>query len=66
MRRQGNKSQTKEQGKITERELNKMEISNTFDREVKIMVTEILTGLEERVEDLSGTLNKETENINTQ
>ena len=35
-----------------------MEISNVPDRELKIKIIMILTGLEKRVEDLSETLNK--------
>ena len=53
----------KEQDKITARKLNEMEISNMHDRESKVMVIKILTGLEKRVEDLSENLNKEIENI---
>ena len=34
----------KEQGKITARELNETEISNTSDREFKVVVIKILTG----------------------
>ena len=36
------------------------------DREFKVMIINILTGLEKRVEDISGTLIKEIENINKQ
>ena len=42
-----------------------MDISNILDREFKVVVIKILTGLEKRVEDLSETLNKEIENIKT-
>lgn len=45
-------SQMKAQGKITTTELNKSEISNMPDRECKVMVITILTGLEKRMEDL--------------
>lgn len=51
----------KGQGEITAREVNEMEISNIPDREFQVMVMELLTGLEERMEDLSET-NKEMEN----
>lgn len=37
-KRQKNMSQTKEQDKVTEKELNKMEISNMSDEEFKAMV----------------------------
>ena len=52
-------SQMKEQDKITVRELNEMALSNMPDREFKVMVIKILTGLEKRVEDISETLNNE-------
>ena len=56
-------SQMKEQDKTTARELNEMEINNMPDREFKVMVIKIFSGLEKRAEDLSETLNKEIENI---
>jgi len=59
MRRQRNMSQMKEQDKITARDLNEMEINNVPDREFKEMIIKILTGLEERMEDISETLNDE-------
>ena len=40
-----------------------MEIGNMPNREFKVMVIKILTGLEKRVAYLSETLNNETENI---
>ena len=40
-----------------------MEIGNMPNREFKVMVIKILTGLEKRVEGLSEALNKEVENI---
>ena len=56
-------SQMKEQDNFTARDLSKMKISNMPDREFKVMVIKILTGLEKRVAYLSETLNNETENI---
>ena len=53
----------KEKDKITARELNNMETSNMPGRDFKVMFMKIFTGLEIRVEDLSETCNKETENI---
>jgi len=53
----------KKQDKITARDLNKTETSNTPDREFEVMVIRILMGLERRVEDVSETLNIELENI---
>ena len=55
----------KKKNKITGRELNETDISNTPEREFKVMVIKILPGLEKRVEDLSKTLNKDIENIKT-
>ena len=46
MRKQRYMSQMKEQDKITARELNEMEISYMSDREFKLMIIKILTGLE--------------------
>ena len=62
MRRQRNLSQMKEQDKATARELSKIDISNTPDREFKAMIIRILTRLEKRGEDMSGTLNTEVRN----
>ena len=50
MRKQRNIPQMKDQGKITTTDLNKMEISNMTDRELRVMVIKILHGLEKRVE----------------
>ena len=47
MKRQKNMSQMKEWDKITERDLNKTKINNIPDREFKVMVLKILTGLKE-------------------
>ena len=49
----------KEQDKITARDLSKMEVSNIPDREFKLMIIKILTGLEKGVQDISETLDKE-------
>ena len=40
----------KEQDKTTARDLSKVDISNMFDREFKIIVIRILTGLEKSKE----------------
>ena len=56
-------SQMKEQDRITARNLSEMDISSMPDREFKVMIIMILTGLEKRVEDISEALNKGTENI---
>ena len=53
----------KEEDKITARDLSEMEIINMHDRELKVVIIEIFTGLEKRVEDLTETLNREIENI---
>ena len=53
----------KEQDRITARNLSEMDISSMPDREFKVMIIMILTGLEKRVEDISEALNKGTENI---
>ena len=37
-----------------------MNISNIPDRELKVITIKILSGFEKRVEEISGTLNKET------
>jgi len=52
----------KQQDKITAKELYRTEISNMPDREFKVMIIKIVTGLEERVEDFSETLSTEIKN----
>ena len=47
MRRQRNMAQMKEQVKTSEKELNKMEISNLSDKEFKTLVTRMLKELSE-------------------
>ena len=56
-------SQIKEQDTIRARELSKTEISYMPDREFEVMAIKIFIGFEKSVENLSETLNKETENI---
>lgn len=50
-----------EQDKTSEIKLNEMEISNMPKKAFKVMVTNMLTGLEERMEEQS--FNKKMENI---
>ena len=52
-------SQMKEWDKITGRELCEKEISNIPDREFKVVVIKMLTGLQKRIEDLNKTLNRD-------
>lgn len=59
MRGQTNMSQIKEQDKIGAREQNKMEISKIPESKFKVMIIEILSGLEKRLESLSKIHNKE-------
>jgi len=59
MRKQRNMSQIKEQNKITVRGISKTKMNKMPDRKFKVMIIKILTGLEERVEDISETLKKE-------
>ena len=44
------------------RDLSETHIRNTPDREFKTMIKKALTGLEERMEDMSDTLNTDTRN----
>lgn len=62
MRRQRYVLQTKERDKISEKELNAMEISNLPDKEFKVLVIKMLTELRERMDELSENVNKEIEN----
>ena len=55
-------SQMKEQDKITARDLCEMDVSNMADREFKVMVIKILTGLKNRVENISETLKERRKN----
>ena len=59
MRTERNISQMKKQDKITAKYLSEMEISHMPEREVKVMIINILTGLKKRVEDISETLKRE-------
>ena len=55
----------KEQIKILEKELNKMETSNLSDAETKILVTNMFNGLRGRIDVLNENFNKEIRNIKT-
>ena len=59
MRRQRNVFQSKEQDKTSEKELNKTEISNPPDKELKVMVIKMLTKFRRRMDKHSETFNKE-------
>ena len=48
-----------EKDKITARDLNEMDISNMPEREFKVMIIKIFTGLEKGLEDLSKALNRD-------
>lgn len=48
----------KKEDKATARGLSKTDISNMFDREFKVMIIKIRTGLEKRVENISETLKR--------
>lgn len=52
-------SQIKEQGSTTARDLCETDKNNMPDRGLKVMIIKLLTGLQERVEDISETLDKE-------
>ena len=54
--------QMKEQDKIKPGDLSKTEISNMSDTEFKVMIIKILTGLQERMEDMTRALDKEIKN----
>ena len=58
MRRQRNIFQTKEEDKTSEKQLNKMEISNQPDKEFEVMVRKMLTELR-RMDEYSEIFNKE-------
>ena len=45
--------QIKEQNKTSQKELNGMEISNFLDKELKVMLIKMFTGLERRMDELS-------------
>ena len=47
------------QNKATARDLSKIDTSNMPDREFKTIIIRILTGLEKRVEEMTGTYNTE-------
>ena len=62
MGRERNVFQMKEQNKASEKELNKMEISNLPDVEFETLVIWMLNELRGRVDELSDNVNKEIEN----
>lgn len=51
MRTQGNRFKRKEQDKTSEKDLNDMEISNLPDKKFKVIVINILTELEKKMDD---------------
>lgn len=51
--------QTKEQHIISEKELDKVEVINPANREFKIKIIKMLTGLRRRMNESSGNFNKE-------
>lgn len=59
MKKQGNMFQKKEQDKSPETNLNKMEISDLSDREFKIMVIKMLTGVRRAMKAHSENFNRE-------
>ena len=52
----------KEKDKVMVIDLSKTDISNMYGREFKVMVIKLLTGLEQRVEDMIETLNTDIRN----
>ena len=57
MSRQKNMTQIKEQNQTTARELSKKDIN---DREFKVMIINVFTGCEKKLEDIIETINTET------
>lgn len=51
--------QMKEQDETSEKELDEMEVTNQPDKECKVMVLKMFTGLEKREDELSENFNKE-------
>ena len=66
MDRPRNMSQMKEQNKIPEKELNKMETSHLLDKEFKTLVIRMLNELRGIVDKLSENFKKYIENIKTE
>ena len=58
MGRQRNISQIKEQDQTITRDQSEKDISNVPDRDFKVMIIKILTGLEKKVEDISDPFTK--------
>lgn len=55
--------QTKEEDKIAEKELTKMEKNNLPDKEFKVIVIKMITELGRRMDEHSGNFNKELKNL---
>ena len=60
-----NTFQTKECGKLSEKDLNEMEISNVPNKKFKVMVIKMLTNLGRRMDEHTKNFSKEAENISS-
>ena len=63
MRRQRNTSQMKEQTRNTEVQINEEEIGKLPGKEIRIMVVKMITNLEDKLEKMQESINKDHEEL---
>ena len=65
MKRQRNNTQMKEQTRNTEVQINKEEIGKLPEKEFRIMIVQIIKNLENRMEKMQESINKDLEELKT-
>ena len=63
MKRQRNTTQMKEQTKNTEAQINEEEIGKLPEKELRIMIVKIIKNLENRMEKMQESINKDLEGL---
>ena len=63
MKRQGNTTQMKEQARNTEVQINEVEIGKLREKEFRIMIVKIIKNLENRMEKMQESINKDLEEL---
>ena len=63
MKRQRNTTQMQEQARNTEAQINEREIGKSPEREFRIMIVKIIKNLENKMEKMQATINKDLEEL---
>ena len=63
MKRQRNTTQMKEQTRNTEIQINEQEIGKLLEKEFRIMIVKMIKNLENKMEKMQGTINKDLEEL---